>query len=96
MTNIMFILLAILTAVIFILYLLYQHTANKLLSSEMKNNEYEHTIVSLEAENAKLTSTLGIISKNRRKADEEINKLHNGDAVDNAIKHLSKSASHNG
>ena len=96
MSNITLIVLGLLITFIFVLYLLYQHTATKLSDSEMKNNEYEHTIVSLEAENAKLTSTLGIISKNRRKADEEINKLHNGDAVDNAIKHLSKSASHNG
>ena len=90
MSNIMLIVLAAFLAFIIVLYLLYQHTASRLSESEMKNNEYEHTIVNLEAENARLSDALNIISKNRSETNEKINELHNGDSVINAINGLCK------
>lgn len=90
MSNIMLIVLAAFLAFIIVLYLLYQHTASRLSESEMKNNKYEHTIVNLEAENARLSDALNIISKNRSEINEKINELHNGDSVTNAINGLCK------
>lgn len=76
----------------FVLYILYQRTASKLSISEMKRNEYEHDIKTLKEINTQLREEMMIISENRREADENISKLHSGDAVANAINGLSKPA----
>lgn len=42
------------------------------------------------AEQAKLESTIQILRKNRKEADEKINNLHDGDALGNALNGLHK------
>lgn len=74
----------------FVLYILYQRTASKLSISEMKRNEYEHVIKTLKEINTQLREEMLIISENRRKADEKVAELHNGNSVVNAINGLSK------
>lgn len=79
MSNITLIVLGLLITFIFALYLLYQYTAAKLSASEMKNNEYEHTIRQLKDENSILRDEMKITAKNRREANEKINALHSGE-----------------
>ena len=79
MANVTLIVFGLLLAFIFALYMLYQHTARKLSASEMKNNEYEHTIRQLKDENSILRDEMKITAKNRREANEKINALHSGE-----------------
>lgn len=53
---------------------------------ESTNKELARVI----AEQAKLESTIQILRKNRKEADEKINNLHDGDALGNALNGLHK------
>lgn len=53
---------------------------------ESTNKELARAI----AEQAKLESTIQILRKNRKEADEKINNLHDGDALGNALNGLHK------
>ena len=53
---------------------------------ESTNKELARAI----AEQAKLESTIQIMKKNRKEADEKINNLHNGDTLGNALDGLHK------
>ena len=50
---------------------------------EKEKNEYARQV-------ARLTNASQAVSENRRKADAEIDALHDGDAVDNALEQLRK------
>ena len=84
----------ILTAVLFvwILLLFFLWRSEKTKRKEMQS-KFESTNKELAraiAEQAKLESTIQIIKKNREKADEKIEELHNGDALANALDGLHK------
>ena len=84
----------ILTAVLFfgILLLFFLWRSEKTKRKEIKgklestNKELARAI----AEQAKLESTIQILRKNRKEADEKINNLHDGDALGNALNGLHK------
>lgn len=84
----------ILTAVLFvwILLLFFLWRSEKTKRKEIKgklestNKELARAI----AEQAKLESTIQIMKKNRKEADEKINNLHNGDTLGNALDGLHK------
>lgn len=63
----------------------------KLYKKYKKNYEQEHTkLLDLEKEYTTLVEAYKIKKKNKEKADEKIDNLHNGDAVNNAINILRK------
>lgn len=95
MSNAILIAIGCLVLMDVILYIAFRTVSEKLDNARLKNSEYEYTIKQLESENGKFRDEMKIIAKNRREADEKIADLHNGDAVDNAIKHLSKHSVNN-
>jgi len=63
----------------------------KLYKKYKTNYEQEHTkLLDLEKEYTTLVEAYKIKKKNKEKADEKIDNLHNGDAVNNAINILRK------
>lgn len=61
----------------------------KLVRAQLATTEKEKTFYARQVQ--RLTSAGEITAEVRKKADEKNAKLHSGDAVDNAIKQLSKS-----
>lgn len=61
----------------------------KLVRAQLATTENEKTVYARQVQ--RLTSAGEITAEVRKKADEKNAKLHSGDAVDNAIKQLSKS-----
>lgn len=75
---------------ILLLFFLWRSAKTKQKETEAKLNSANRELAKAIAEQAKLESTIQILKKNRKEADEKINNLHNGDSVDNAINILRK------
>ena len=75
---------------ILLLFFLWRSAKPKQKETEANLNSANRELAKAIAEQAKLESTIQILKKNRKEADEKINNLHNGDSVDNAINILRK------
>ena len=75
---------------ILLLFFLWRSAKTKQKETEAKLNSANRELAKAIAEQAKLESTIQILKKNRKEADEKINNLHNDDSVDNAINILRK------
>lgn len=73
-----------------ILFFLWRHSARKQKETKAALESTKKQLSEAIVYQAKLESTLDILAKNRKEANEKINSLHNGDSVDNAINELRK------
>ncbi len=84
----------ILTAVLFVgillLFFLWRSEKIKRKETQGKLESTNKELARAIAEQAKLESTIQILRKNRKEADEKINNLHDGDALGNALNGLHK------
>lgn len=84
----------ILTAVLFVgillLFFLWRSEKTKRKETQRKLESTNKELARAIAEQAKLESTIQILRKNRKEADEKINNLHDGDALGNALNGLHK------
>lgn len=84
----------ILTAVLFVgillLFFLWWSEKTKRKETQGKLESTNKELARAIAEQAKLESTIQILRKNRKEADEKINNLHDGDALGNALNGLHK------
>lgn len=84
----------ILTAVLFVgillLFFLCRSEKTKRKETQGKLESTNKELARAIAEQAKLESTIQILRKNRKEADEKINNLHDGDALGNALNGLHK------
>jgi len=84
----------ILTAVLFVgillLFFLWRSEKTKRKETQSKLESTNKELARAIAEQAKLESTIQILKKNRKEADEKINNLHDGDALGNALNGLHK------
>ena len=84
----------ILTAVLFVgillLFFLWRSEKTKRKETQVKLESTNKELARAIAEQARLESTIQILRKNRKEADEKINNLHNGDALGNALNGLHK------
>lgn len=84
----------ILTAVLFVgillLFFLWRSEKIKRKETQGKLESTNKELARAIAEQAKLESTIQIMKKNRKEADEKINNLHDGDALGNALNGLHK------
>lgn len=84
----------ILTAVLFVgillLFFLWRSEKTKRKETQVKLESTNKELARAIAEQARLESTIQILRKNRKEADEKINNLHDGDALGNALNGLHK------
>ena len=84
----------ILTTVLFVwillLFFLWRSEKTKRKEIQGKLESTNKELARAIAEQAKLESTIQILRKNRKEADEKINNLHDGDALGNALNGLHK------
>lgn len=84
----------ILTAVLFVgillLFFLWRSEKTKRKETQVKLESTNKELARAIAEQARLESTIQILKKNRKKADEKINYLHNGNTINNALNELHK------
>lgn len=84
----------ILTTVLFVgillLFFLWRSEKTKQKETQGKLESTNKELARAIAEQAKLESTIQILRKNRKEADEKINNLHDGDALGNALNGLHK------
>ena len=84
----------ILTAVLFVgillLFFLWRSEKTKRKETQVKLESTNKKLARAIAEQARLESTIQILRKNRKEADEKINNLHDGDALGNALNGLHK------
>lgn len=73
----------VIVAVVFIL--LWNHGRKKIKEQKETIDKLGDQLTSAIAEINKLQSAISAYNKNRKEADEKIDALHDGDAVDNAI-----------
>lgn len=90
MIKFFFILTAVLFVWILLLFFLWRSEKTKRKEIQGKFESTNKELTRAIAEQAKLESTIQIIKKNREKADEKIEELHNGDALANALDGLHK------
>jgi len=81
---------AVLAAVIFVLGLVIRHLNSELRVLKCKQEATEKAKNEYAAQAARLTNAVDVLKKNKDEANEKINALDSGDAVDNAIGVLSK------
>ena len=89
--KVMFFVIIALVGASFCLLMVLKHLKAevKLLKCQLEASEKEKSAYARQVQ--RLTSAGEITAEVRKKADEKNAKLHSGDAVDNAIKQLSKS-----
>ena len=84
----------ILTAVLFVgillLFFLWRSEKTKRKETQVKLESTNKELARAIAEQARLESTIQILRKNRKEADEKINNLHDSDALGNALNGLHK------
>lgn len=90
MTKLFLILLAMLFITNSIFFFLWKFAKEKQEETQWKLEEANKYIAKAIREQAKLESTIQILSKNRKEADEKINNLHDGDSISNALNELRK------
>ena len=90
MIKFFLILTAVLFAGILLLFFLWRSEKIKRKETQGKLESANKELARAIAEQAKLESTIQIMKKNRKEADEKINNLHDGDALGNALDGLHK------
>lgn len=92
MTKIILIAAGAFTVLIAILLLVIKHLKTELRVLKCQLEATEKAKDEYAAQAARLSNAADIVAKNRKEANEKISALDGGDAVDNAINELSKSA----
>lgn len=90
MIKFFLILTAALCVAILLLFFLWRSAKTKQKETEAKLNSANRELARAIAEQAKLESTIQILKRNRKEADEKINNLHSGNATNNALNELRK------
>lgn len=78
----------ILILCVVIFFFLWRLSANQNKQKEEIIYKLSKQICDVNKANAQLEQTINILKKNRRKADEKVDNLHNGDSVGNALHEL--------
>ena len=81
---------AVMAAMIFVLVLVVRHLLSELRVLKCKLDATEKAKDEYAAQAARLANAVDVLKKNKDEANEKINALDSGDAVDNAIGVLSK------
>lgn len=92
MTKIILIAAGAFTVLIAILLLVIKHLKTELRVLKCQLEATEKAKDEYASQAARLSNAADIVAKNRKEANEKISALDGGDAVDNAINELSKSA----
>ena len=90
MIKVLLILTAVLCVAILLLFFLWRSAKAKQKETKEKLDSANKALSEAIAEQAKLESTIQILKKNRKEADEKINNLHSGNATNNALNELRK------
>lgn len=90
MINFFLILTAVLCVVSLLLFFLWRSVKTKQKEVQGKLDRTNKELSKAIAEQARLESTIQILKKNRKEADEKINNLHNGNTTNNALNELHK------
>mgnify|MGYP006916229826 CR=1 FL=1 len=90
MIKFFLILTAVLCVAILLLFFLWRSEKTKRKETQGKLESANKELARAIAEQVKLESTIQILKKNRKEADEKINNLHNGNATGNALNELHK------
>lgn len=90
MIKFFLILTVALCVAILLLFFLWRSAKTKQKETEAKLNSANRELARAIAEQAKLESTIQILKRNRKEADEKINNLHSGNATNNALNELRK------
>ncbi|MBQ9238467.1 MAG: hypothetical protein IJ191_04020 [Treponema sp.] len=90
MTKFFLILVLVLVIACLALFFLWWSARAKQKETQDKLDGANKELTKAIAEQAKLESTIQILKKNRKEADEKISDLHNGDSVSNALNELHK------
>lgn len=90
MINFFLILTAVLCVVSLLLFFLWRSAKTKQKEVQGKLDRTNKELSKAIAEQARLESTIQILKKNRKEADEKINNLHNGNTTNNALNELHK------
>lgn len=90
MINFFLILTAVLCVVSLLLFFLWRFAKTKQKEVQGKLDRTNKELSKAIAEQARLESTIQILKKNRKEADEKINNLHNGNTTNNALNELHK------
>ena len=88
MIKFLLILCAILIFVCAVFFFLWRLGAAKGKAQKETIERLSKKVEEVNKENSRLEHTIDIIKNNRKDADEKIDSLHNGDAVDNALNEL--------
>ena len=90
MIKFLLIVIAVLFVVGIVFFFLWRLSAAKTKSQKTTIDKFVKQLNEATQANSKLELTISTLKNNREKADEKIRDLYSGDAVDNAIKRLSK------
>lgn len=90
MTKFLLIVIAVLFVALIVLFFLWRLNAAKRKSQKETIDRLVNQLNEAIVQQSKLESTIDILKKNRDKADEKIDDLHDGDSVNNAIDELRK------
>lgn len=90
MIKVLLIVVTILISCVVTLFFLWRSAKKKQKETQEKLNSTNKEFAKAIAEQAKLESTIQILRKNRKEADEKVNNLHNGNSTNNALNELRK------
>lgn len=90
MTKFFLIMIVVLLVIAVLFFFLWRLSVAKRQSQKETIDKLVKQLNEATQANSKLELTINTLKNNREKADEKIRDLYSGDAVDNAIKHLSK------
>lgn len=88
--KVLFVVCLILLLCVVVFFFLWRMSVEKRKSQKETIDKLVKQLNEARQTNSQLEMTISILKKNRESADEKIRDLYSGDAVDNAIKHLSK------
>ena len=90
MIKVLLIAVTVLIFCVVTLFFLWRSAKTKQKETQEKLNNTNKELAKAIAEQAKLESTIQILRKNRKEADEKVNNLHNGNSTNNALNELRK------
>lgn len=90
MTKFFLITILVLVIAVFVLFLLWRSSVSKRKRTKETLDKVTRQLNEAIVQQAKLESTISILQKNRKEADEKVNGLHNGDSLGNALDELRK------
>ena len=90
MIKVLLIAVTVLIFCVVTLFFLWRSAKTKQKETQEKLNNTNKELAKAITEQAKLESTIQILRKNRKEADEKVNNLHNGNSTNNALNELRK------